>query len=219
MPRTCTICTHGQRPAIDEALVSGESYRYVSERFTISVGAIQRHKAAHIPQALVKAHAAQQDADAIDIMAELRRSLARVNLLFDACDRWLRDADDPSRYDIGPRAHDVLVTYTEKGGDGKPIRKKTRLSYLLAKSGVDVESTETKYTDPRLLVLRTSAQLQSNLELLAKLIGQLDERPQVNILVLPEWEHIRYTMLRALQPYPEARAAVADALRVIDARR
>jgi len=82
-----------------------------------------------------------------------------------------------------------------------------------------VESAETKYTDPRMLVLRTSAQLQSNLELLAKLIGQLDERPQVNILVLPEWEKIRYTMLQALAPYPEARAAVADALRAIDARR
>ena len=44
-------------------------------------------------------------------MAELRRCFERVNLLFDACDRWLRDADDPSRYDIGPRAAEVLVTY------------------------------------------------------------------------------------------------------------
>jgi hypothetical protein len=57
------------------------------------------------------------------------------------------------------------------------------------------------------------------LELLAELEGELNRRPQINILVLPEWERIRVTMLTALAPYPEARTAVAEALRAIDARR
>jgi hypothetical protein len=57
------------------------------------------------------------------------------------------------------------------------------------------------------------------LELLAEMVGELSRQPQINILVLPEWERIRYTMLQTLAPYPEARAAVADALRSIDARR
>jgi hypothetical protein len=56
------------------------------------------------------------------------------------------------------------------------------------------------------------------LELLAKLQGQLDERPQINILILPEWERVRGAMIAALAPYPEARIAVAAALRGIDAR-
>ncbi len=32
---------------------------------------------------------------------------------------------------------------------------------------------------------------RSNLELLAKLLGELDERPQVNVLISPEWLSLR----------------------------
>ncbi len=50
---------------------------------------------------------------------------------------------------------------------------------------------------------------RSNLELLAKLLGELDERPQVNILIAPE---VRHAIVAALAPYGEARLAVANAL-------
>jgi len=49
-------------------------------------------------------------------------------------------------------------------------------------------------------------------ELLAKLRGELDERPQVNILVSAQWQNIRRTLLVALEPYPQARAAVSESL-------
>lgn len=50
------------------------------------------------------------------------------------------------------------------------------------------------------------------LELLAELEGELDRRPQINILMAPEWLVVRATLFSALQPYPEARATVAGAL-------
>jgi len=50
------------------------------------------------------------------------------------------------------------------------------------------------------------------LELLAELTQQLDRRPQVNILLAPEWQVVRSVLLTALLPYPEARAAVAARL-------
>jgi hypothetical protein len=53
---------------------------------------------------------------------------------------------------------------------------------------------------------------RGNLELLAKLLGELDERPQVNILVSPEWHSLRTKLLYALNPYPEARGSVLRAL-------
>ena len=53
---------------------------------------------------------------------------------------------------------------------------------------------------------------RSCLELLAKLLGELDERPQVNLLVNPEWLRVRDLLLDALAPYPDARAAVAARL-------
>jgi hypothetical protein len=53
---------------------------------------------------------------------------------------------------------------------------------------------------------------RGNLELLAKLLGELDERPQVNLIVTPDWLRMRAAILATLAPYPEARVAVAAAL-------
>ena len=49
-------------------------------------------------------------------------------------------------------------------------------------------------------------------ELLAKLRGELDERPQINVLLTPEWVQVRTSVLYALSPYPDARQAVSRAL-------
>jgi hypothetical protein len=54
---------------------------------------------------------------------------------------------------------------------------------------------------------------RGNLELLAKLRGELDERPQVNVLITPEVQAI---ILEALRPYTRARLAVADALGAVE---
>jgi hypothetical protein len=54
------------------------------------------------------------------------------------------------------------------------------------------------------------------LELLAKLQGQLDERPVVNVLIMPEWQRIRAVIIEALADEPGARIKVATALRTID---
>jgi hypothetical protein len=161
MPRVCTICTHDQRSAIDEALVGGESFRYVAERFGTSATALHRHKAEHIPPALSKAQEAQATAQADDLLAQIKGLRSKA---------------------VG------LLLAAEKAGDIRTA----------------------------LLGVREA---RACLELLAEMEGELNRRPQVNILVLPEWERIRVTMLQALAPYPEARAAVAAALRGIDARR
>jgi len=60
--------------------------------------------------------------------------------------------------------------------------------------------------------LKTAQQLTGQTQLLAKLLGQLDERPQVNVLMAPEWLQVRAALLMALAPHPEARRAVAAAL-------
>ena len=53
---------------------------------------------------------------------------------------------------------------------------------------------------------------RGNLELLAKLLGELDEAPRVNVLITAEWAAARTALVDALGPYPEARAAGAAAL-------
>jgi hypothetical protein len=53
---------------------------------------------------------------------------------------------------------------------------------------------------------------RGNLELLAKLLGELDDRPQVNVLISPEWLELRAVIVGALEPYTDARGAVLRAI-------
>jgi len=60
--------------------------------------------------------------------------------------------------------------------------------------------------------LQGVAQARGNLELLAKLAGQLAQEGTVNLVVSPEWVMVRAALRGALTPYPEARLAVAGRL-------
>lgn len=182
--RKCTVCTHLEVDKINELLASGRPINEIASLYNdITEMSLGRHKKNHLPKTLSKAKEAQDIAQGDVVMAELKKCFERVNLLFDACDRWLRDPDNPSRYDLCPRTEDIKVIYEENGINGKPVRRKAPLSRILAKiegAGYQVESWETKHADPRELILKTANRLQGQVELLAKLMGEL---PPEKILV------------------------------------
>jgi DNA-binding transcriptional ArsR family regulator len=72
MPRVCTICAHPNRAEIDRALVAGEAFRNIAERFGTSATALTRHKKDHVPGHVAKAQAAAQVADADDLLVQLK---------------------------------------------------------------------------------------------------------------------------------------------------
>ena len=140
MPRSCTVCTHDARTEIDRALVAGDTFRHIAARFDTSTGALQRHKADHLPVKLAKAQEAQEVAQADDLLSQVR--------------------------DLQIRALAILDKAEEAG------ELRTALSAIREARG--------------------------NLELLAKLLGELDDRPQVNVLVSPEWLELRAIIVGAL---------------------
>src|SRR5690242_4575984 len=71
MPRTCTICRHEQRQAIDEALIAGTAFRNIAERFGTSLAALHRHKQEHLPENLVKAREAREVAQADSLLEQV----------------------------------------------------------------------------------------------------------------------------------------------------
>src|SRR5215210_8894002 len=150
MPRACTICVHENRHTIDRALVGGETLRTISDRFAVSKTALIRHKDEHLPAKLVMAQAAEEVAQADDLLDQVR--------------------------DLQGRALAILDKAEEAG------ELRTALSAIREARG--------------------------NLQLLAKLLGELDERPQVNVLVSPEWLELRAVIVTALGPHPHAREAV-----------
>src|SRR5207237_1129534 len=121
-------------------------------RTGISCSSIGRHCKEHIAHRIAESRARrarrdQQYASALEVQAaahlrdgapsgpglrdELQVCLSGLQRLFRACDAWLRDPDDSERYDLSPRADDVLVTCLDDAGDGRTVRRKVRLSELL----------------------------------------------------------------------------------------
>ena len=49
MSRSCSICTHQDRPAIEAALAAGTSVRRIASRFGLSKSSVARHAASHVP--------------------------------------------------------------------------------------------------------------------------------------------------------------------------
>ena len=64
--------------------------------------------------------------------------------------------------------------------------------------------------------LKAIARLEAQITLQAKLLGELDERPRVNVILSAEWLAVQAAILGALAPWPEARVAVASGLLALE---
>jgi hypothetical protein len=154
VPQVCTVCSHPESFAINEAIVvEKRSNRAIACQFGVGRMAVQRHRE-HVPELLVKASQAMEIAEADDL-------LARVEELYEEARRVLEAAK-------GTEDHRVVLAAIDRAG--------------------------------------------RQLELLAKLRDELNERPVVNVLVSPQWVAIRTAMMDALEPYTAARVAVAEKL-------
>jgi len=72
MPRSCTVCEHPDRGAVDRALAGGASNRSVASLYDVSEAAVRRHKGNHLPAKLVLAEKASEVAEADDLLAQVR---------------------------------------------------------------------------------------------------------------------------------------------------
>src|ERR1051326_8750525 len=105
MPQLCTICTHRQSRSIDLAIVAGKlSNRAIACQFGVNREAVRRHRADHLPETLKRGYEAQKNQDAALVMDELMCCVRITNQVLAACDEWLSDPDNESKYTLEPRA-------------------------------------------------------------------------------------------------------------------
>jgi hypothetical protein len=237
MARPCSVCTHPALHQIDHALVTGVSFRTIAAQHHVSVAALQRHKTAHIGQALAEsapmppvpirqsqpirdvapmASIEPAQPGSLDLFAQMELCVGRVRLLMDACDAWLRDPEDGSRYTVEPRASEIRVVYDDYGdcldNEGRrPRRKRATLGHLLRhveeSSGGMVRpvSGETKYADPRELVIKTAGAIRDQLQLLVTV--------QERLYSVQQLERFERATLDAIATVsPETRDAIVKAL-------
>jgi hypothetical protein len=71
VPRKCSICMDDRRRDIEQAMISGGSYRVVAQRFAVSRDAVVRHRR-HLPAVLTRAQEVKEAANGDSLLAQLR---------------------------------------------------------------------------------------------------------------------------------------------------
>ena len=84
----------------------------------------------------------------------------------------------------------------------------------LQKKALDALELQDAGEDPKSWAM-VSKEARGYLELLGKALDRIRDTPPVQITIInnPEWVELRTLIITALEPYPEAREAVVDAIR------
>ena len=77
MPRVCTICSHPERPAIEQELATGGSLRGIARKRGLSEDALARHRNAHLSVAVVAAVAEVRTAGNLSATARIELLISK----------------------------------------------------------------------------------------------------------------------------------------------
>lgn len=102
MPRTCTLCVHPDRAAIDAALLEGGAYRDVAGQWGVSKSAVERHKRDHLATAIVKARDSAEAAHGDNLLAKVGKLSKHAESMYAEAERILRRA-------LRDRDHDTAL--------------------------------------------------------------------------------------------------------------
>src|SRR5438105_2238725 len=72
MSRYCTICSHPHRDRIDCALAAGATRKAVAQHFQVSIQALGRHRAAHLPALVTRLEDVRTLEHAAEVLRELQ---------------------------------------------------------------------------------------------------------------------------------------------------
>ena len=150
------------------------------------------------------------DREAIDaalVAGDGFASIAREHAISEDAVARHRAGHLPARMARTPRAAEVAHA-DDLLGQVRALRSKAMSILLAAERQGDLRTA-----------LAGIREARACLELLLEVEGEIDRRPQVNILVASEWLAVRAELLDALRGYPEACQAVAARLVALEAPR
>jgi hypothetical protein len=187
MPRRCGPCGDKKVNILDRRLLnmaaSNESYRTISNEFGYTESALKRHRSNHLVIDLGEVHAAMVN--------------ARESALQEAHERELKVI----KAEVMESTASRLENCTDFLGQLREVRRRAAALLDQAEEAQDLRAAGTFIKE-----------LREQIRLWAELEGKLASQPQVNILINPEWVQLRTTIITALEPYPEAKEAVINAI-------
>ena len=220
MSRKHEVSVHPDKKKIDKALVSGKPYRTIASQFGVSQASIQRYmKDKLIPQ-MSKAQATRELQGGSDLLDRLESYIRIADKMIRAAEEYLQDSDDPNKLYLGPRAEEINVTYVEESGDNIIIRKST-LQQLVSeledkgkKKGLRITGLMSRHEDPRRTILNAANTLSKQLELFAKIHGDI-KTVSLNLTLQPAYNTFVEQVILATDKFPEVRREIVNAVKLI----
>jgi hypothetical protein len=187
MPRPCGPCGDKRRNELDRRLlemeITGETYRKLSQIYGYSEFALRRHKENHLVVDLSDVKTAME--------AAREEALAKVRA----------GELDQTKADVkGSMAARIenAATFLDQL---KEVRYKAASLLDKAEGAQDLRAAGTFLKE-----------LRETIRLWAELEGKLSSQPQITIINNPEWVNLRVKIVQALEPFPQAKEAVLNAI-------
>jgi hypothetical protein len=84
VPRTCTICSHNQRDAIEDAFIDGTPKRRIASHHGVTERAVRHHIREHLPVLLALARDAERAARADSLLDRIEALQSRTLAILEA---------------------------------------------------------------------------------------------------------------------------------------
>jgi hypothetical protein len=78
VPRTCSICSHEHRDAMEDAFIAGQAKRRIASRHGVSERAVRYHMREHLPELLALARDAERAARADTLLDRIEALQRRI---------------------------------------------------------------------------------------------------------------------------------------------
>lgn len=188
MANTYRVDSHPKKTRIIRDLINQVPYETIANNYGLTFSSVQRYASQKLRLQAAKA-LKKGYYDGANLLSRIEDTIVYVQKMYEACDEWLTDPDDPSSYTLDSRADEIKVIYEEHypdaNGKDRSRRKTEDLQTLLDRALTKDDKlimVETKKADPRKLVLDTANTMSKQLELLAKIAGVVqDQVTNINI--------------------------------------
>jgi hypothetical protein len=84
VPRTCSICSHEHRDAMEDAFIAGQAKRRIASRHGVSERAVRYHMREHLPALLALARDAERAARADTLLDRMEALQSQTLAILDA---------------------------------------------------------------------------------------------------------------------------------------
>ncbi len=162
----CKICDSKKVSYINNKIVNGDSISSISRLYGFARDTIKKHKNVCISRLLQEVNEEKQLVGD-SLVKQVEADIFMIHKMVRACDEWLTDPEDPTKYFLGPRGDEIEVVYQERDDETArllPAKQKASLQELINTvekgGGYVVRGINNRAADPRELLLKSITKLE-----------------------------------------------------------